>query len=125
MKNPIQPIVNDEHGTPRFKANAIVRYLLDNGGLTMNDLARQQFTDDDRMQFVQLIGYSVSGGTGLSYFDDVTKDTVYTQMEEGTTEEQARIQVLEAKLKSIKELMRDGVAELYEIHPDDLGGRDD
>ena len=91
----------------------------------MNALACLPFSDDDRMQFAQLIGYSVSGGTGLSYFDDVTTDTVYTMIAEGVTEEQARIMVLETKLKTLKELMRGGVAELYGIHPDDLGGEDD
>lgn len=31
-QNAIQPLYTDEHGTLRFKSNAIVRYLLDNGG---------------------------------------------------------------------------------------------
>jgi hypothetical protein len=65
---PMQPIEWDEHGVIRFKENRLVRHLLDNGGLDMNDLARVPgITDDERSQFAQLIGYSVSGYGDLSY----------------------------------------------------------
>ena len=59
MKNPIQPIVDG-----RFKKNAIVSHLLDwatERGMGMNELACIDFTKDDRQQFAQLIGYSLSG----------------------------------------------------------------
>ena len=52
MQNPMQPIGLDEHGTARFKKNAIVRLLLD--------------THPNLEQFYQLIGYSVSGFGELS-----------------------------------------------------------
>ena len=58
MNNPIQPIITDEHGVTRFKENAIVRYLLDRGGINLNDLAILSFSQDDQEQFAQLIGYS-------------------------------------------------------------------
>jgi hypothetical protein len=54
----------------RFKANAIVRFLLDAGPYDMNTLAMMPFTDEDRRQFAQLIGYSVSGYGDLSYAED-------------------------------------------------------
>lgn len=66
-KHPMQPIVVDDDGVARFKANAIVCFLLDQGGFDMNDLARRFFSDEDREQFAQLIGYSVSGFGDLSY----------------------------------------------------------
>ena len=66
-QTPMQPIMLDLHGTPRFKKNAIVSHLLDRGSLTMNDIARQEFSDEDRMQFAQLIGYSTCGYGELSY----------------------------------------------------------
>lgn len=66
-KNPIQPIVLDEHGVVCFKANKIVDYLLKNGGIDLNRLALLDFTDNDREQFAQLIGYSVSGFGDLPY----------------------------------------------------------
>lgn len=39
MTHPIQPLIVDEHGTVRFKPNAIVEHLLDNGGIDMNQIA--------------------------------------------------------------------------------------
>lgn len=66
---PMQPIVLDPHGTPRFRQNALVRYLLDQpGGQTLNDLARlPNIPMEDWAQLAQLIGYSVSGYGELSY----------------------------------------------------------
>lgn len=68
--HPMQPIVMDPHGVVRFKANPIVRLLLDYAserGLDLNKLAIMQFSDEDRSQLAQLIGYSVSGYGDLSY----------------------------------------------------------
>lgn len=77
--HPMQPIVMVD-GVARFKANAIVRYLLDwasdapidGSKCDMNDLARMPFSQEDRNQFAQLIGYSVSGFGDLSYADPRT-----------------------------------------------------
>lgn len=71
-QNPIQPITKDEHGVERFKANKIVAFLLDAGPFDMNQLALIDFSRDDREQFAQLIGYSVSGFTELSYVRNST-----------------------------------------------------
>jgi hypothetical protein len=62
-----QPMHVDSDGVVRFRANAIVDFLLRNGGYDMNGLARLPFTEADRAQFAQLIGYSVSGWGELSY----------------------------------------------------------
>lgn len=67
MNHPRQPIEKDQNGVLRFKSNAIVRALLDTGKLNMNDLAVLPFSVEDRCQFAQLIGYSVSGYGDLSY----------------------------------------------------------
>lgn len=72
MRQPIQPLATDEHGTVRFRSNAIVRYLLDNGGIDMNKLACIEFPQEDREQFAQLIGYSLSGFGELDYVTDET-----------------------------------------------------
>lgn len=70
MRHPMQPVVLVD-GIPRFKQNAIVRYLLDlcqvKGSADMNTLALIPFSQEDHEQFAQLIGYSVSGAGGLSY----------------------------------------------------------
>lgn len=66
-KHPRQPVVMDSQGVARFKHNAIVRHLLDTGRCDMNAIARMPFSREDREQFAQLIGYSVSGAGDLSY----------------------------------------------------------
>lgn len=75
-KNPIQPLVTDTHGVVRFKRNSIVSRLFEHGmktGLGMNEIHQEsQHSQDDRIQFAQLIGYSVSGFSELSYVDDAT-----------------------------------------------------
>jgi hypothetical protein len=75
-KHAMQPLVKDQHGRVRFKRNALVEYLLDNGGLNMNDLAMLNFPPEDRQQFAQLIGYSIEGYMELSYVmnDDAAWD---------------------------------------------------
>lgn len=67
---PMQPVVISANGCVRFKENRIVSALLDHGektGYSMNDIARGDFTGEERMQMAQLIGYSVSGYGDLSY----------------------------------------------------------
>lgn len=59
-------------GVPRFRENAIVRYLLDHGGIDMNRLAHLQAADEDYRQFAQLIGYSVGGYSELSYVNNAS-----------------------------------------------------
>ncbi len=75
----MQPLVVDEHGVVRFRKNAIIDYMLTAGGrgekFNLNTLAmRFEFSDEDRMQLAQLIGYSVSGYADLSYVSDESYD---------------------------------------------------
>lgn len=72
IHQPVQPV---EGGSVlRFRANAIVKYLSDlctqKGLCDMNQLAILPFSREDRVQFAQLIGYSVSGFTSLPYVTD-------------------------------------------------------
>ena len=73
-KHPMQPIEIDDRGCPRFKANAIVRYLLDEGGIDLNQIAIKNFSAEDQMQLAQLIGYSVGGYGELDYVTDESYD---------------------------------------------------
>ena len=72
LKNSIQPLLKDEHGTERFKENKIVSFLLDNSGFDMNKLATMDFSENDREHFAQLIGYSFDGFGTLPYVSDET-----------------------------------------------------
>lgn len=83
--HPLQPLVRDTNGIVRFKENEIVRALLDSqgrnsGGLDMNQLAMMNFSREDREQFAQLIGYSLSGfGELMGYVRDETYETAAAQ----------------------------------------------
>ena len=75
LPNPLQPIGYDEDGVIRFKPNKIVELLyedsVERGRIDMNTIAIWQQTGrvsaDDMVQFVQLLGYSVSGMGDLHY----------------------------------------------------------
>ena len=67
MKHPNQPLYRDDRNVLRFKQNHIVRFLLDHGPHDLNSLARMNFEREDRVQFAQLIGYSLSGFGDLGY----------------------------------------------------------
>lgn len=70
---PIQPISVDGDGIVRFEKNAIVRRLLDyasDRGLGLNELAAEPYSQEDRVQFAQLIGYSLAGYGDLSCVTD-------------------------------------------------------
>lgn len=72
VMHPMQPIVN-VNGVHRFKNNAIVEKLYDyslHRGYGLSEIAMDDFSDDDRQQFAQLIGYSASGYGTLSYHND-------------------------------------------------------
>ncbi len=120
MKNPIQPLYKDEHDVVRFKSNKIVEYLLDNGGIDMNKLVRLNFTQDDREQFAQLIGYSLSGSGGLSYMSDATYEVAEAMHESGKTENEATIEYYEQLVKGLRENVKEMATNLFRIYEDDL-----
>lgn len=120
MHNPIQPLTKDDEGVLRFKKNKIVEYLLDHGGISLNDLAFMDFDKDDRQQFAQLIGYSLSGYGELSYVDDDAYDVAQIMAEQGISEDAAKIQYLEGELYALRTVLRKPMARLFGIHPDDL-----
>jgi hypothetical protein len=121
-KHPIQPLEKDPDGVLRFKRNAIVRFLLDNGPSDMNKLAIMPFSAEDRQQFAQLIGYSLSGYSELSYVSDDAYKAAEEMSRTGKSEKDARIKALERTLSSIRKGLRKPVSELFGVHPDDLKG---
>lgn len=79
-KHPDQPLVKSSNGVIRFKKNAIVQFLLDAGPNDMNTLARMPFSDEDRQQFAQLIGYSLCGYGELSYVSNAAYNRAEEQL---------------------------------------------
>ena len=78
-KHPMQPLIRDDEGVVRFRPNKIVRFLLDAGPYDMTKLALMPWDNEDREQFVQLIGYDVLGFGDLVY---VTDEAYQKAMEE-------------------------------------------
>ncbi len=125
LPHPIQPVALDPGGVLRFKANKIVSYMLEAGRagqkFDMNTLAIIDFPREDRIQLTQLIGYSVDGAADLSYMDRDVIRAADAMAAKGVSAEVALAATLIERLSEVREKMREGVAELYGIHPDDLG----
>ena len=115
MKHPIQYIKDN-----RFVGNDIVRYLLDNGGIGLNKLAILPFSNDDREQFAQLIGYSLSGYANLGYVSEATFNAASLMSDGENNELLARIESLEETLKEIRKHLKGAACEAFKIHEDDL-----
>jgi hypothetical protein len=129
MRHPTQPLAADDGGIVRFKENQIVRKLLDRSreGLKtdLNDIACMEFPQEDRQQFAQLIGYSLSGYGELSYVDDAAYHVASELAESaGKDEKDARIEFLESRLSDFKKAIREPIATLFDVHPSDLGSED-
>ena len=123
MKHPIQPLYETESGVIRFFQNKIVCDLLDfakERGFGLNEIACRDYSQDDRIQLAQLIGYSLSGFGDLSYVDDQTYSAAFAMLNCKKSELQARVDFLDEKLKAIKDALRNPVSELFGVHPDDL-----
>ena len=113
---PIQPI---EDG--RFVGNSIVMALLRTSTLNLNDISMIRFTDQERMQFAQLIGYSVRGFGELSYVDDETYNAVMIiNNNDNATEPEARVIALRKQLDEAKKGIKIAAVALFNVHPDDL-----
>ena len=117
-KHPIQPL-EEVNGFFRFKENKIVKYLLENGGIDLNQIACLGFDREDRVQFAQLIGYSLSGWSELSYVSNDDYAAAHL-MKDGKDEKDARIESLETTLSNIREHLKNAAAEAFHIHPEDL-----
>ena len=102
MSQPIQPLIKDANGIIRFKPNAIVQHLLDHGGISLNQIANLNFSREDREQFAQLIGYSWSGASDLSYMTDEVLNAAEEMLNSGTSEAECRANVLRAQIKEVK-----------------------
>ena len=120
MKHPTQPLSTDDNGTVRFKENEIVRYLLDHGPFDMNFIASHEFPQEDRIQFAQLIGYSLGGFGELSYVTDDAFAVAHAMANGTTDEKDAKIAYYEELLSSVREKVKPLAVELFNIHQDDL-----
>jgi hypothetical protein len=116
-KKPVMPMQPIENG--RFVRNRIVEKLLEVAPIDLNDIACMDFTSNEREQFAQLIGYSVSGFGELSYTSNESYETAIKMML-GKSEQEARIEYLREALNTVRNMVKDITARLFKIHPDDL-----
>lgn len=122
-RHPIQPVEADLHGTLRFKRNAIVGKLLElcsARGFGLNEIALERFDQDDLVQFAQLLGCSVSGFGDLGYVDVDTLNAV-DLMANGSDEKDARIDSVTGELDAMRKALREPMARLFGVCPEDLG----
>jgi len=79
--HPNQPIILT-NGVVRFKANALVRHLLDSypGGLDALIRKTVGYHDPDYVQLMQLIGYSICGYCDLDSPTDAEKERARAEM---------------------------------------------
>ena len=119
-RNPIQPIIKVD-GWNHFKPNAIVKHLKDtHPNLDMNALMRMEFSADDRQHFAQLIGMGLTGYATLPYVDDDAWNAVDAIASKGMSETQARIAALEEELSALRLALREPMARLFGVSPEDF-----
>ncbi len=126
MNHPTQPVILDEDNRFRFKANPIVRKLLEvakDNGYGLNEIARGDWEREDYLQLMQLIGYSLNGYAELSCVTSEDMAVADALAESEETEEQIRIRYLQGELAALREVLREPMARLFGIHPDDLARR--
>lgn len=104
----------------RFKENRIVSDVLDNSYLDLNKIAMRDYTDEERMQFAQLIGYSLGGYSELGYVSDDSCEIADLMHYEGLSDKDAEIKHLKKLLTETREKVKDLSVSLFKIHPDDL-----
>lgn len=120
MSYPLQPIITDDKGVVRFKANAIVAHLLESGAIDLNALHAMDFKPEDWEQFNQLIGYSLSAWGTLQHTSNESWEAANLVQEQGLDSLQARLVAVEGELTAFREAMAEPIARLYGKHPEDL-----
>ena len=116
IKMPLQPIIDG-----RFVPNRIVELLLETSTLNLNNIAFMDFTNQERMQLAQLIGYSLSGFGDLNYVDDETYETAEVLNDKLVqSEKDANLLVLRRELVEIKKGLKIAAIAAFGIHPDEL-----
>lgn len=117
MKETIMPIQPIKDG--RFVPNRIVDKLLETSPMDLNSIAMLDFSIQERIQFAQLIGYSLGGFGELSYVDDDSYEAA-DKMSHGMSEADARIEALTEELNSLRTRVKEAAKDLFNIHEDDL-----
>ncbi len=127
QSHPIQPLVKDNDGILRFKENKIVRDLLAYAtarGFSLNEIARKDYTKEDRQQLAQLIGYSLCGYSELSSYVDTAAYAAAIAKASGSEKSDMEFERdhYRKELLVLQKALQKPMARLFERHPDDLSG---
>lgn len=122
--HPIQPL-ETYNGALRFKRNKIVDDLLEHGqkhGFGLNEIAGKDYSNEDRQQLAQLIGYSLSGYSELRGYVDDAAYAAAVAKSKGSKKSDVEIErdYYRSELKALKKALQKPMARLFERHPDDL-----
>jgi len=115
-----QPLYTDNRGILRFKENDVILYLLHKSGITIEQVASLPFSNEDKIQFVQLIGIDI---VAFEFLPFVTSDLFNAYMimnSDSTSSEESRIRSLEIELSALRAMLREPISRLYDIDPDIL-----
>jgi len=117
MRNPMQPMTTNQDGYHYFKANEIVKYILIASQVNIDEiLCDPKFTDDDKRQFMQLVGFSLNRYGDMSCVDTEAYEIASVMADDPEiTEEAARIGYLENLLDTLRDKLEAPVAELYGV----------
>lgn len=121
MQHPIQPLQTDAQGVLRFKENLIVRNLLEfaeTRGMDMNTIAVAEHSNEDRQQFAQLIGYSLSGYAELrSYVDDAAYMAAEAKSKNSKKSDvEIERDYYRDEIKVLRKSLQKPMARLFEVH---------
>jgi hypothetical protein len=122
MKHPLQHTKKDKDGTLRFVQNEVVKLILKAKKIDLNEIVDlvnahdSKVTPDDMEQFYQLIGYSVNNAPIRAEL----RIAAQAAHDAGTLPAETRANLAEARLQSVKDQLREGIADLYGIHPSNL-----
>jgi hypothetical protein len=120
VTQPIQPLTrNNPTGELCFRGNAIVRYLFERSSFSLYQLLHlAEVPAEDREQFAQLIGLSVSEAQDC--LSNETQAAVRQMDRTGISEQEARINYLRERLDALTTAFKGPVSLLYDIPIDVL-----
>ena len=89
--HPIQPLVEGKGKELFFKSNPIVKTLWESGGFDVRKIKEHDFSDDDLMQVVQLLGCSLNVARSMELFDEETLRVALRQHVEAAKPSQPKV----------------------------------
>lgn len=90
--------------------------------MDMNTIAVAEHSNEDRQQFAQLIGYSLSGYAELrSYVDDAAYMAAEAKSKNSKKSDvEIERDYYRDEIKALRKSLQKPMARLFEVHPDDL-----